>query len=1257
MLRKVLFGFFLFYFMDNSCVKGHCDRMNASNSEHPRFEVRGIFRSTFLELSGKDEGSGKEEGDQGNELTEKCSKKFHASLKITNREPESCHDHLILVDHVYDPLRNESSPLLNPVVIRVKQERIVKVYDLQFLQLVNAEPKEVIKRQTSTSKKCKKLISCGSKLKNRKNSQSNFQGICCMCDRKKMQRHAKCGREACTHHQPGSSLHRECVHKALHSCLNEANYLQESPAPQPHVNNLNDGSCRDKRFCHTKLNQIRGDDIDNSEELSGKWSDEGYPVEGKESENLGLLRDIVDSFHDINNTFLGGENLGTKYLLGNNEIDLNTDIDDDEASIEFDEPGSVHVNSFQRGEGSSSGSLTENIDEEPGSESLEDSDSPSQDMDLDVEDEIMNGRLLELLENEGSSSDDPHSIDRRPKRVLSYPEEKVGDDTEFRSSRRNWNHEGSESNHNTGCQHGSSNNIIHCLKFSDLWYEVYQFSNVTYKHVVSLQVFEKNLDAGGTWVWIDATKGKPVRIISTNVAQNGWQRYKVLDLQDMQESLIPEIHRLLVPRITEGKSKKKHPEATDKPEKFLVLKEDLISTNGSECDKAGVSPETFVKQKARCTSNKGLCLKNQPSAIWRSDKVKSKKGHGKFLLSNFGSLPKNAYVVDEMSGSRTLSQDFKGTHVSQVDVVVPAGNNFIVRKGLPAQISAVVTDSTNPKHTVITASVINLGLASANFAVSFGTCYPNVIKKEMFMGPSNSSSNDSSSPKMVLITPMQKFDFNVTSNQQFERQITSCLVKVLNEKMHIRAVRRITIESGGRCICLWHCKCDCLKVLVNIKCEQMSQVEVKAAGLKGSVPSLIPLRPSGYLIVLDDENSSSTCAIFFLFGVLIVLVLLGLAKAILGATFWRSIWGWGLPYYCGPKHLCQYREAELKHREVRVDDEGYPVHPDTRKRTVQLYSRWTEFLLNILIFIVLPILAIFWWPICWCCSLCHRNVIGYRWIFSTKQKSDSSTESTSGKSVSDSLATSDTEDVLKECSEESPASKSASKSTVGSGKSFSSNKKNEELEAKNVSGNENVDRVDCEKSTLERNSKHSSSKSSSSGDRSHQLPENRSSQVVSKLPRSEENLPRYESRLSIEAYDGVADEQEADDVDYVLKQLRRSSTAIQKSQERVASCGGSLPNKVMSISARGEIVEDPEMSPRVETSSDDSVPGGMMMMKRSAEFERKDPMDDAVMDNQERVSSTPNQVGPQSSEMPNIASSEGLARSSNAVPADMEREE
>jgi hypothetical protein len=51
---------------------------------------------------------------------------------------------------------------------------------------------------------------------------------------------------------------------------------------------------------------------------------------------------------------------------------------------------------------------------------------------------------------------------------------------------------------------------------------------------------------------------------------------------------------------------------------------------------------------------------------------------------------------------------------------------------------------------------------------------------------------------------------------------------------------------------------------------------------------------------------------------------------------------WGLDSLLETSGMSEYYERELKYKHVVTDEHGAPVHPDTRKRTVRICSRYSE---------------------------------------------------------------------------------------------------------------------------------------------------------------------------------------------------------------------------------------------------------------------------------------------------------------------------
>lgn len=55
---------------------------------------------------------------------------------------------------------------------------------------------------------------------------------------------------------------------------------------------------------------------------------------------------------------------------------------------------------------------------------------------------------------------------------------------------------------------------------------------------------------------------------------------------------------------------------------------------------------------------------------------------------------------------------------------------------------------------------------------------------------------------------------------------------------------------------------------------------------------------------------------------------------------------WGLDSLLETSGMSEYFEQQLKYKRVVTDEHGAPVHPDTRKRTVRICSRYSSYSYN-----------------------------------------------------------------------------------------------------------------------------------------------------------------------------------------------------------------------------------------------------------------------------------------------------------------------
>lgn len=69
-------------------------------------------------------------------------------------------------------------------------------------------------------------------------------------------------------------------------------------------------------------------------------------------------------------------------------------------------------------------------------------------------------------------------------------------------------------------------------------------------------------------------------------------------------------------------------------------------------------------------------------------------------------------------------------------------------------------------------------------------------------------------------------------------------------------------------------------------------------------------------------------------------IFLGLIKGLLGLFCCAPVGMWGLGVLIDlPRSLDQYQEDEIKDREVIYDVIGWPIHPDTKERSVRALTK------------------------------------------------------------------------------------------------------------------------------------------------------------------------------------------------------------------------------------------------------------------------------------------------------------------------------
>ncbi|XP_068629114.1 uncharacterized protein [Battus philenor] len=455
-------------------------------------------------------------------------------------------------------------------------------------------------------------------------------------------------------------------------------------------------------------------------------------------------------------------------------------------------------------------------------------------------------------------------------------------------------------------------------------YAVYEIGNPDLWYTVHLQLYEKSSTPEGKIVWNDITKEEVASVSTLNPEWSNSDmsiQYRPAEWLSREEFSLPKASLcLLIPlRGTDLTNLGNDGDyIIDNFGEFLVLTIDELVTeepannirdNSSNLPVANVSQENKTPRRVLIRASRALMGGSAESLLFAS------KGSDQYMM-----IP------------------HRKPHHSQIDVESRADGNELIHVGSLGRIMTAVSDSSRRTRTVLTLQVTNTGLAAARFRVAAKDCGPGSLKQmndEGFtVGP-------------ALLSPKHTHRFLIELPFEIPDENTHCYVSLLNDDDDSVAVRDVAIKKGDRCFCVWHCDCVCLSDDPKLICREMSEAQQSAAGLT------LKKRPRKIRSVCNSDNVTTNIFVIVI-GVLAVLLALGFTKAILGLAF-GCIGFWGLEKIVKmPRMLDHYYESSLRYRPVTYDIEGWPIHPDTKKRNVRSISRPMEFMLNIIFFVAIP---------------------------------------------------------------------------------------------------------------------------------------------------------------------------------------------------------------------------------------------------------------------------------------------------------------
>lgn len=882
----------------------------------------------------------------------KCVKKLILTIKMKNQGDTNTQPQFIVIDHVYDPLSDMTVRLLNPYVIKIKQEQINQVYPLAFMDYVNSQAREQVynKHDGNYTGCCTggKNPTCGMISYHGKDIAYST-GFCCSCDAEK------------------NSARQPQMDPNPVIGYSDPAYLYDSvQCPRTGISASDKAANREKsKPTQSKPRKGKGSRKRNMEDLKVFYVDPRtqYIEQERQSKSYRSAQVSNKNLRDISaasNYKIQSMNDEYEDQLVNRVNYPNVPDDKDKLKSDNVQVDNKEGNGIENGDVKTN-MLVENKMKNPIYEKLptlksksrlniieRSSQKPSMHKLLRVNSLYSTSAMPDMKSyvkriGEEAIADvlrsyvQPHEVKSNTHSRSTFVKRQVQSSGVQLRGGQNCADRYTPAHVNPETYHESA----HCLRFSSVWYGVYRLEKPLVNQETFFEVFEKYETPGGFIGWKDLTKGKKVKLGTFTPSYKDEiptisMKFSAL-FNDEDFCLNWNKLRLLIPEGPQLAKLSTFPEARNGPAEYLLVPSEKIMLSGDKCNVAGVGFEAFFKQPNRCSMPRGSCLHHQPYHLWHYDKSLERTGkQGCFFVKFHGKLAKNPIRRNETTGEKYLNLNYFGKYISVVDMEINADFNAVMRQTTSAIITEVYIDSTCHSRTKITVKVSNAGLLSSKFAVRLSDC-PLEMQTQL---------KDLQS-ELVIIPPQHQHIFVLHFHAAVQVDIFHCSVEALNAKGELVALRRIKIQTSDRCICTWHCLCACIGSSTGLKCIPMTMDHYHAAGFKGGLPVIT------YMTSNKLTNDMYKLVLFIFLFILFTLLILGLTKSIIGLCC-LPIGMWGLNVLLDlPKPMNRYYERSLHGRPVVYDDEGWPIHPDTKQK-VKNISTPVIFCTNVVFFFTYP---------------------------------------------------------------------------------------------------------------------------------------------------------------------------------------------------------------------------------------------------------------------------------------------------------------
>lgn len=170
---------------------------------------------------------------------------------------------------------------------------------------------------------------------------------------------------------------------------------------------------------------------------------------------------------------------------------------------------------------------------------------------------------------------------------------------------------------------GIGSATAHCLVYDELWWGAYEIKNYSFDYTVSITIQNYTHINSSEIMYLS-----PSDIIATTPDKNIIARI----IGDFLPSTLPidySEYYLLIPKHPIS-----HSMVQAETKYWMLVKSSLLTFDGSECDKIGISYYAFRTQGDRCEVGVSTCINNQIYDLLQSDNERIQKGQKPLYLIN-----------------------------------------------------------------------------------------------------------------------------------------------------------------------------------------------------------------------------------------------------------------------------------------------------------------------------------------------------------------------------------------------------------------------------------------------------------------------------------------------------------------------------------------------------------------------------------------------------------------------------------------------